>query len=87
MPDSALLIRVPQAEPLVSEWRREFDGSAEVIPHLTLAEIEDEQVLASIASELASGFHVHVDVDEATLMTQQASGFWRVAETFALGAR
>ena len=171
MPESALLILVPQAESLVSRWRREFDPSAsvgvpahvtliypfvpaeaigaseiatlrmlfgaassfafeltssarfptmvylrpvpdepiraltaslerafpayppyggafdEVIPHLTVAEIGDEDVLTRIETELPSGIRIHVEVDEATLMTQRSDGFWRVAETFALGAR
>lgn len=38
MPESALLIAVPEAEPLVSEWRAQYDWSARrgVPAHITL---------------------------------------------------
>src|SRR5262245_40443086 len=38
MPESALVIEVPEAEPLVSEWRAQYDWSAQrgVPAHITI---------------------------------------------------
>ena len=171
MLESAVLIRVPEAEPLVGEWRRRFDPSAllgipahitvvypfvpvedvdagvqaalrglfaevapcrfelraparfpsvlylkpepdgalraiiegvvgrfpehppyggvfeDVEPHLTVAQSEDEDLLARIGSELPRGLPVGVRVTEAQLMTEHHDGLWRVADTFPFGRR
>src|SRR5262245_16594334 len=57
----------------------------EVIPHLTVADIDDEDQLTDIESGLSIGLPVGVDVDEAASMTEQRGGAWRVAETFPFG--
>jgi len=169
--ESAVLIRVPEAEPLVGDWRRRFDPSAalgipahitvvypfvpveeldegvraelrglfaeegpcrfelrdparypsvlylkpepdaalraiiggvvgrfpehppyggafeDVEPHLTVAQSQDEHLLARIGSELPRGLPVGVRVTEAVLMTEHDDGLWRVADTFPFGRR
>jgi hypothetical protein len=165
--ESAVLIRVPEAEPLVGEWRRRFDPSAllgipahitvvypfvpvegvqaalrglfaevapcrfelraparfpsvlylkpepdaalraiiegvvgrfpehppyggafdDLMPHLTVAQSGDEDLLARVESQLPRGLPVEVDVAEAVLMTEREDGLWRVADTFPFGGR
>jgi 2'-5' RNA ligase len=169
--ESAVLIRVPEAEPLVGEWRRRFDPSAllgipahitvvypfiaveemnagvraelrglfveeapcrfelrasarypsvlylkpepdaalraiiegvvgrfpehppyggafeDVMPHLTVAQSDDEDLLARVESELPRGLPVEVRVTEAVLMAEHEDGLWRVADTFPFGGR
>ena len=171
MLESAVLIRIPEAEPLVGEWRRRFDPSAvlgipahitlvypfvpvegvdadiraelrglfaeeapcrfelrasarypsvlylkpepdaalraiiegvverfpehppyggvfdDLMPHLTVAQSGDEDLLARVESELPRGLPVEVDVAEAVLMTEREDGLWRVADTFPFGGR
>jgi 2'-5' RNA ligase len=56
MPESALVIVVPEAEPLVSEWRSQYDWSAQrgVPAHITLlypfvpAEKVDDELLGQL---------------------------------------
>jgi 2'-5' RNA ligase len=169
--ESAVLIRVPEAEPLVGEWRRRFDPSVllgipahitvvypfvpvedvdagvqaalrglfaevapcrfelraparfpsvlylkpepdaalraiiegvvgrfpehppyggafdDLMPHLTVAQSGDEDLLTRVESELPRGLPVEVDVAEAVLMTERGDGLWRVADTFPFGGR
>ncbi len=62
MPKSAVVIEVPEVEPVVSHWRRELDPSAAVgVPaHITLlypfvaTEQLDERVFAALRSAVAS---------------------------------
>jgi 2'-5' RNA ligase len=56
MPESALVVEVPEAEPLVAEWRAKHDASARrgVPAHITVlypfmpAELVDESVLGEL---------------------------------------
>lgn len=62
MPETALVVEVPEAEPLVSEWRAKYDWSAErgVPAHITLlypfvpTEHVDEGLLGELHALLAS---------------------------------
>ena len=79
---------------LIDEVQRRFPdhppyGGAfdEVIPHLTVAETDDQKQLIAIESSLSIGLPVRVEVDEAALMAEQPGGPWRVVETFAFGGR
>ena len=62
MPESALVIAVPEAEPLVSEWRAKHDWSAQrgVPAHITLiypfapTETVDEELLRRLRELFAS---------------------------------
>ena len=62
MPESALVIEVPEAEPLVSEWRAEYDWSAQrgVPAHITIVypfaptEVIDEELLAGLGELFAA---------------------------------
>jgi len=62
MPRTALIVPVPEAEPLVSEWRAEHDWSAQhgVPAHITLlfpfvpAEEIDEQLVGDLRALFAS---------------------------------
>jgi 2'-5' RNA ligase len=70
VPRSALIVAVPEAEPLVGEWRAKHDWSAQhgVPAHITLlfpfvpAEELDEHLLGSLrdlfASQAAFSFHL-----------------------------
>ena len=72
MPESALIIDVPEAEPLVEEWRVKHDSSAQhgVPAHITLlypfmpTEMIDEQLHADLralfAAHPAFAFDSHV---------------------------
>jgi 2'-5' RNA ligase len=62
MPETALVVEVPEAEPLVSEWRAKYDWSAErgVPAHITLlypfvpTEHVDEGLMRELRALLAS---------------------------------
>ena len=56
MPESALIVEVPEAEPLVHDWRAQYDWSAKhgVPAHVTLLYpfVPTEKVDARLLSEL-----------------------------------
>ena len=62
MPESALIIDVPEAEPLVGEWRAKYDSSAQhgVPAHITVlypfmpTEVIDEQLHADLRALFAA---------------------------------
>jgi 2'-5' RNA ligase len=63
MPESALVIEVPEAEPLVSEWRAQYDWSAQrgVPAHITIlypfapTERIDDELQAELTELFAAG--------------------------------
>ena len=59
----------------------------DLMPHITVAQSGDEDLLARVESELPRGLPVEVDVAEAVLMTERDDGLWRVADTFPFGGR
>jgi 2'-5' RNA ligase len=61
VPESALIVAVPEAEPLVGEWRLRYDNADLGIPaHITLlypfvpAEVVDERLLAELGELFAA---------------------------------
>ena len=63
---------------------------AEVIPHLTVADVADAQQLEPIAADFAgpakTGLPIHFRVSEITLI-ENSSGVWRIREHIALGTK
>jgi 2'-5' RNA ligase len=81
-PFRALIEGLGRTFPEYPPYAGEFD---DVIPHLTVAQGRDEELMAGIASELASGLPVRAHVAEATLMLEGNDGPWRVADSFRFG--
>ena len=82
MPRSALIVAVPEAEPLVHEWRLRYDNAELGIPaHVTLifpfvpAEEIGEELVAELRELFAAraGLLVHPDARRAILRTSPGS--------------
>src|SRR5262249_51857556 len=77
----AMTERFPETQPYAGQF-------GDIIPHLTVAQIADAQLLA----EIATGFHgqarghlpIEIPVTEVALMDNE-SGRWQVRQRFALG--
>jgi 2'-5' RNA ligase len=66
-------------ESIAAEWPEHppYEGAHEtVIPHLTIAESDDEQLLEQIGAELAPCLPVRSHVDEAQLYVEDSAGRW-----------
>jgi len=74
----ALVRRFPEYPPYEGEF-------AEPLPHLTVAQSDDEALLGRIESELAPGLPIRARASEAVLMAEGEDGRWRVADTFPFG--
>jgi 2'-5' RNA ligase len=64
---------------IVAEWPEHppYEGEfPAVIPHLTVAESEDEALLERIAKDIEGGLPLHVLVEEAQLYAEDAAGRW-----------
>jgi 2'-5' RNA ligase len=64
---------------IVAEWPEHppYEGEHDtVIPHLTVAESEDQAHLEQIGAKVEAGLPVHADVTEAQLYTEDAEGRW-----------
>ena len=98
-PDTLYLTPVP-AQPFIELTERvvryfpenlPYGGEfSEVIPHLTIAQIDDPRRLAEIAAHFdmayAAGLPIRAVVDAVTLM-ENSSGSWRVLVQFPLGQK
>ena len=79
---------------LIDELARRFPdhppygGAFEaVVPHLTVAQTDDEDLLTQIGSDIGRGLPIEAHAREAVLMTELDDGLWRVADTFPFGGR
>jgi 2'-5' RNA ligase len=66
-------------EAIAQEWPEHppYEGEHEtVIPHLTVAESEDEELLRRIEADVAPKLPVRAQVSEAQLYVEDASGRW-----------
>ncbi len=97
MPRTALIIAVPEAEPVVGEWRERYDNARLGVPaHVTLLfpfvalEKLDDALLAELRELFASqpafsfSFPIEAEVGEVTLLVEDESGRWRSGHRFAL---
>ena len=57
----------------------------DVIPHLTVAQVEDSGVLDAVEASLAPGLPIAAHATEAWLMLQDEDGRWRAGHRFPLG--
>jgi 2'-5' RNA ligase len=65
-----------------------YGGAFEdVIPHLTVAQVEDHAVLDEVEAAVAPGLPIAVDPAEAWLMIEAEDGRWRAVHVFRLGSR
>jgi 2'-5' RNA ligase len=76
----ALQSRFPAHPP----YSGEFD---EVVPHVTVAQSHDGELLDRIGAEIAGGLPIRARAHEAVLMLEQPDSRWRVADRFAFGGR
>lgn len=82
----ALLVRIirdlselfPQHPPYQGRYQN-------VIPHLTVAQVEEETVLDAVEVEVASVLPLASPVDRAWLTVEDESGRWSVVRSFHLG--
>jgi 2'-5' RNA ligase len=64
-----------------------YEGEHEtVIPHLTVAESEDEALLGALAAEVEPQLPVRTQVDAARLFVEDADGRWHEHSRLPLGA-
>jgi 2'-5' RNA ligase len=74
-------------EAIAQEWPEHppYEGEHEtVIPHLTVAESEDDELLGRIEADVAPKLPVRAHVDEAQLYVEGASGRWYERRTIPL---
>ena len=75
-------------EAIVAEWPEHppYEGVHEtVIPHLTVAESDDDAFLDQIAAGLEPQLPIELCVQEAQLFVEGDDGRWRERRTFSLG--
>lgn len=74
-------------EAIAQEWPEHppYEGAHEtVIPHLTIAESEDEALLGQIEADVAPKLPVDGRVSEAQVYVEDAAGRWHERRTFPL---
>ena len=74
-------------EAIVAEWPEHppYEGEHEsVIPHLTVAESEDERLLERIVADVEPQLPIELRVREAQLYVEDASGHWHQRRRFPL---
>lgn len=81
-PFRALIERLRRRFPEYPPYGGELE---DVVPHLTVAESDDESLLARIEAELVPRLPIAGRVSEAVLMAEGDGGRWRVAVTFPFG--
>jgi 2'-5' RNA ligase len=72
---------------IVAEWPEHppYEGTVEaVIPHLTVAESEDQALFDRIEAEVQSGLPFHTHVSEARLYAEDTAGRWHEYRSFPL---
>ena len=80
MPESALVIEVPEAEPLVSEWRAQYDWSAQrgVPAHITIlypfapTDKVDDRLLAALRELFGARTAFSFDLDRVARFPEVA---------------
>jgi hypothetical protein len=76
---SALLEEFPEYPP--------YEGiHDEVIPHVTVADSDDEALLERIRAEVAPGLPIRCRAEEATLVERGTDLRWNLRASFALGS-
>ncbi len=66
--------------------RPPYGGAFEdVVPHLTVAQVEDQEVLDRVEAAVAPGLPIEAEAAEAWLMLHGDDDRWRAAHRFALG--
>ena len=77
----AIWERYPEAPPFGGKW-------PDIIPHLTVAQLTDEQQLDRIADEFAQACQEQLPICATaveTLLADNRSGYWLTRATFSLG--
>lgn len=80
-PFAALTAEIAEAWPEHPPYEGEFD---EVIPHLTVAESEDERLLAQIEADVAPRLPIESRVREAQLYVEDAAVRWHERRSLPL---
>jgi 2'-5' RNA ligase len=78
---------VELTEAIVAEWPEHppYEGAVEaVIPHLTVAESEDQALFERIEAAVQSGLPFHTHVSEARLYAEDTAGRWHEYRSFPL---
>jgi hypothetical protein len=86
-PDRPMRELISRLRALYPEYPPYGGKYPEVVPHLTVAQTEEVEVLDEVAAALAGGLPIRCSATEAWLMMEDDQGRWRAGHRFALGRK